>query len=129
LKTYVQQVVQVGHHTQVIARDGQHAQLLVSQEGIRVNDGQTHICQVNGIQFVQSEEGLLVQVLQGAVGDFDGSHILEAQVEEEFGAHQDGVLGTHIGHHQVGNIRAKLLDARVKSAIWIVNKCLEFGSF
>jgi len=96
--------VQVGHHTQVIARDGQHAQLLVSQEGIRVNDGQTHICQVNGIQFVQSEEGLLVQVLQGAVGDFNGSHILEAQVEEEFGTHQDGVLGTHIGHHQVRNV-------------------------
>jgi len=108
--------VNAGHHTQVVTRNGQHAQFLVSNKGIGINDSQTNIRQVNSVQLVQSVEGLGVQVLQGAVGDLDGSHVLKTQILEEVGSHQDGVLRTHIGHNQIRNVRAKLLDAHVKSA-------------
>lgn len=104
-----------GHNAQIVSGDGQHAQLLVLGKCVRINNCHPNISHIDGIKLIQAVESLRVHVFDGAIGDLDRGNILQAQLQEKLGAQQDWVFGTHISNHQIGDIRAELLRARVQS--------------
>lgn len=108
--------MQCRHNTQIVAGNGKHAKLLVVDKGVGVEESQTHIGHVHGIELFQAVEGLRVYELNGAVGNLNGGHILQAQLLKELGGQQYWVFGTNIGHYQIGNVRAKLLGSGIQSA-------------
>lgn len=57
-----------------------------------------------------------MNVLNGAVGDLNRRHTPQAQLHKELGTQQYGVLGTNVGHHKIGDVRAKLLGAQIQAA-------------
>lgn len=114
--THLQQIVDTGHNTQIIVRNGQHAQFLVLGEGIRIDDGQTNIGQIHREQIIQTVECIVMQILNGAIGNLNRGDMFQAQLQEEIWAQENGIFGSYIGNNQIGNIFTELLGTSVNAS-------------
>lgn len=104
-----------GHNTQIIACNGQHAQFLVVGKGIGIDNGQTNIGQINGVQIVQTLEGIGMQIFNGTVGNLNRGDTFQAQLHKELWSQEYGIFGSNIGDNQIGNVFAEFLGTSVNS--------------
>ena len=57
----------------------------------------------------------MMQILNGAIGDLNRGHMLQAHFSKEFGAQENRIFGSNIGHNQISNVGTEFLSTRIEA--------------